>query len=292
VSARILDGSELAARIRAEIAGEVAAFTAATGVRPGLSAVLVGEHPASRIYVQNKRKACRAAGLGDSLIELPAATTQAELLAAVDRLNADPAVHGILVQLPLPPGIDEQAVLDRLDPLKDVDGFHAENVGRLASGRPRFVPCTPLGIREMLVRSGIETRGRHAVVIGRSNIVGKPMALLLLRKGPGGDATVTVAHTATHDLPSVTRHADILIVAAGRAEFVQADWVKPGVVVIDVGIHRRPDGSLHGDVAPDVAEVAGWLSPVPGGVGPMTVTMLLHNTLLAARLQTTMPDAT
>ncbi len=286
MAAERMDGADLANRIREEIAGEVSSFVSQTGVRPGLAAVLVGENPASQVYVRNKRKACQTVGIHDVLIQMPAATTQAELLAEVDRLNADPQIHGILVQLPLPTGLDELEVLDRIHPLKDVDGFHAENLGRLASGRPRLVPCTPLGVREMLIRTGIQTRGRHAVVVGRSNIVGKPMALLLLQKGPGGDATVTVAHTATPDLPSVTRQADILVVAAGRPEIVQADWVKPGAVVIDVGIHRKADGSLCGDVSPAVASVAGWLSPVPGGVGPMTVTMLLHNTLLAARLQT------
>ncbi len=194
-------------------------------------------------------------------------------------------MHGILVQLPLPSQIDEGRVIERIHPLKDVDGFHPENVGLLAMGRPRFIPCTPLGVQEMLIRSSIATKGSRAVVLGRSNIVGKPMALLLLQKGVGGDATVTVCHTATRDTPELTRQADLLVVAMGRPEAVRADWVKPGAVVVDVGIHRREDGSLCGDVCfPEVSEVASWITPVPGGVGKMTVIMLLRNTLQAARL--------
>lgn len=218
---------------------------------------------------------------------LPAATNQGDLLAIIDRLNGDPAVHGILVQLPLPKQIDEAAVVERVAPLKDVDGFHPFNFGLLAAGSPRFVPCTPLGIRELLIHSRVETRGTHAVVLGRSHIVGKPMALLLLQKGQGGDATVTVCHTGTQDPASIARQADLLIVAVGRPEQVTADWVKPGAVVIDVGIHRRADGRLCGDVHfPGVAEVASRITPVPGGVGPLTIAMLLRNTLMAAHMAT------
>jgi methylenetetrahydrofolate dehydrogenase (NADP+) / methenyltetrahydrofolate cyclohydrolase len=216
---------------------------------------------------------------------LPADISEADLLKTVDTLNADPAVHGILVQLPLPKHIRDQAVIERVDPRKDVDGFHPENAGLLAVGRPRFVPCTPLGIRALLIEAGIETRGQRAVVLGRSNVVGKPMALLLLQKGAGGDATVTVCHTGSNDVAAITREADLLIAAVGRPEQVRAEWVKPGAVVVDVGIHRREDGSLCGDVHyPSVAEVASWITPVPGGVGPMTVAMLLKNTLRAAEM--------
>ncbi len=286
MAAQILDGKRLAERVRAELATEVAAFRAATGILPGLTAVLVGESPASEVYVRNKRSACRGAGMRDDLRRLPADVSESELLDLIDALNADPAVHGILVQLPLPPQIDESRVIERIDPRKDVDGFHPENVGLLTIGRPRFVPCTPLGIQTMLVDAGVTTRGAKAVVLGRSNIVGKPVALLLMQKGPGGDATVTVCHTATSDPAAVAREADILIAAVGRPEQVRRDWIKPGATVIDVGIHRRADGSLCGDVAfVEVAPVAGAISPVPGGVGPMTVAMLLKNTLLAARLQ-------
>ena len=267
------------------MAEDVAAFTAQTGVVPGLTVVLVGGDPASQVYVRNKETACKAAGMNGTVLRLPNDTTQNQLLATIDRLNADPAVHGILVQLPLPRQIDEAAVFERVDPLKDVDGFHPFNFGLLAAGSPRFVPCTPLGIRELLIHSGVETRGAHAVVLGRSQIVGKPMAFLLLQKGQGGDATVTVCHTATRDAASVARQADVLIVAMGRPEQVTADWVKPGAVVIDVGIHKRDDGRLCGDVDfASVADVASRITPVPGGVGPLTIAMLLRNTLVAARL--------
>jgi methylenetetrahydrofolate dehydrogenase (NADP+)/methenyltetrahydrofolate cyclohydrolase len=270
--------------IKQEVAAEVARLSAESKVVPGLTVVLVGDDPASQVYVRNKQNSCKAAGMNGHVERFPANTTQAALLAVIDRLNADPAVHGILVQLPLPPQIDERAIVERVDPRKDVDGFHPINVGLLAMGVPRFVPCTPLGIRALLQAARIETRGAHAVVLGRSQIVGKPMALLLLQKSPGGDATVTVCHTATRDVPALARQADLLIAAVGRPEQVRADWIKPGATVIDVGIHKRPDGSLCGDVhAPGVAEVAGALSPVPGGVGPLTVAMLLRNTLQAAR---------
>jgi methylenetetrahydrofolate dehydrogenase (NADP+)/methenyltetrahydrofolate cyclohydrolase len=286
VAARILDGKAIAEALRAETAAEVADWSARTERRPGLAVVLVGEDPASQVYVRNKRTACRAAGIAATLHQLPAETREAVLIDLVDGLNADPGVHGILVQLPLPRQIREDRVIEQIDPRKDVDGFHPENAGRLAIGRPRFVPCTPLGIGELLKRAGIATTGAHAVVIGRSNVVGKPMALLLMRKGEGGDATVTVAHTATRDPATLARQADILVVAAGRPEMVRGSWIKPGATVIDVGIHRRPEGGLCGDVHfAEAAEVAGAITPVPGGVGPLTVAMLLRNTLLAARLQ-------
>ena len=281
--AEILDGKALAQRIRRAVAAEVAELTRRTGVVPGLTVILVGEDPASQVYVGSKQKASAAAGMNGTVLRLPAATPQAELLATIDRLNADPAVHGILVQLPLPRHIDERAVLERVAPLKDVDGFHPVNFGLLAQGTPRFVPCTPLGIRELLRDAQVETRGVHAVVLGRSQLVGKPMALLLLQKGPGGDATVTVCHTATRDPAAVARQADLLVVAMGRPEQVTADWVKPGAVVIDVGIHKRDDGGICGDVDfSSVSQVASRITPVPGGVGPMTVAMLLRNTLQAA----------
>jgi methylenetetrahydrofolate dehydrogenase (NADP+)/methenyltetrahydrofolate cyclohydrolase len=281
--ARILDGKALAATIKHEVAAGVARLRAATGVVPGLTVVLVGDDPASAVYVRNKQNSCKAAGMNGHVERYPADVSQATLIATIDRLNADPAVHGILVQLPLPPQVDERAIVERVDPSKDVDGFHPVNVGRLAMGTPRFVPCTPLGIRALLLAEGVETRGARAVVLGRSQIVGKPMALLLLQKGPGGDATVTICHTATRDAAELTRQADLVIAAIGRPEQVRGDWIKPGATVIDVGIHKRADGSLCGDVhAPSVAEVAGALSPVPGGVGPLTVAMLLHNTLQAA----------
>jgi methylenetetrahydrofolate dehydrogenase (NADP+)/methenyltetrahydrofolate cyclohydrolase len=285
VPAEILDGKALAARIRGELAVEVAEFRATSGITPGLSVVLVGEDPASRVYVRTKENAVKAAGMEGEVVRLPADASQARLLEVVDRLNADPNVHGILVQLPLPKGMDSVAILDRVDPRKDVDGFHTQNVGLLAQGRPRFVPCTPLGIVELLKEAGLETRGAHVVVLGRSQVVGKPVALLLLQKGRGADATVTVCHTGTKDPARFAREADVVIAAMGVPEAVKADWIKPGAVVIDVGIHRKEDGKLRGDVAfAEVAPVAGWITPVPGGVGPMTVAMLLRNTLTAARL--------
>ncbi len=287
MSAKILDGAALAKAIRAEVA---AAVTKAAGsTRPGLAAVLVGEDPASAVYVRSKGKACEEAGMHSETIRLSTETTEAELLAVVDRLNADPNIHGILVQLPLPKQIDSEKVLRRVDPAKDVDGFHPVNVGKLVTGdRSAFRPATPYGVQQMLIRSGIETKGAHAVIVGRSNIVGKPMANLLIQQGPGGDATVTVCHSRTRDLPAVTRSADILIAAIGKPEFVTADMVRPGAVVIDVGINRVDDSSqpkgyrLVGDVAfGPVSELASWITPVPGGVGPMTIAMLLQNTLQA-----------
>ena len=286
--ARLLDGKAVAAAVRAEVAEGAAEFTAAHGRRPTLRVVLVGDHPASRSYVTAKARAAAEAGIDAETLEQPADLTQGDLLALLDTLNADPAVDGILVQLPLPGSIDEAAVIRALDPAKDVDGFHPINVGWLSLGEPSLQPCTPAGIVEMLRRSDIETRGAHAVVLGRSNIVGKPMASLLVQKGV--DATVTVCHSRTRDLADVTRQADILIAAIGRPEFVTADMVRPGATVIDVGINRVEDATrergyrLVGDVEFDaVAEIAGAITPVPGGVGPMTIAMLLANTLQAAR---------
>jgi methylenetetrahydrofolate dehydrogenase (NADP+) / methenyltetrahydrofolate cyclohydrolase len=284
VPAEILDGRALADKIRRRLAEEVAALAAQTGVVPGLAVVLAGDDPASHVYVRNKEKACREAGMNGTAVRLPGTVSQEELLARIDQLNDDPAVHGILVQMPLPKHIDDAAAVARVAPQKDVDGFHPVNFGLLAAGTPRFVPCTPLGIRELLIDAGVETRGAHAVVLGRSRIVGKPMALLLLQKGPGGDATVTVCHTATPDAAAFARQADVLIVAVARPEQVTAEWIKPGAVVVDVGIHKRQGGGLCGDVHfPSVSQVASRITPVPGGVGPLTIAMLLRNTLQAAR---------
>jgi methylenetetrahydrofolate dehydrogenase (NADP+) / methenyltetrahydrofolate cyclohydrolase len=293
VSARVLDGTAIARSIREEVAAEVARVSR-NRRKPGLAAVLVGEDPASAVYVRSKGKACEEAGMHSVTLRLPAETSEAELLAAVDRLNADPAIHGILVQLPLPKHMDSEKVLRRIDPGKDVDGFHPVNVGKLVTGdKNAFRPATPYGVQQMLIRSGIETKGAHAVIVGRSNIVGKPMANLLIQQGPGGDATVTVCHSRTRDLPAVTRQADILIAAIGKAEFVTADMVRPGAVVIDVGINRVEDASrakgyrLVGDVAYEpVAQIASAITPVPGGVGPMTIAMLLRNTLQAMKQAT------
>ncbi len=283
--ARILDGKTLALNVRASVTSEVERFVAETGITPGLTVILVGNSPASRVYVRNKENACKAAGMTSTILRLPADVSRAGLIESIDLLNEDRQVHGILIQLPLPAQIDEREVLERIDPRKDVDGFHPENVGLLTIGHPRFTPCTPLGVRELLLNAGVETRGTNAVVLGRSNIVGKPMALLLLQKGLGGDATVTICHTGTKDAAAICRDADILVAAIGRPEHVRGDWIKPGAAVIDVGIHQRADGSLCGDVFyPEAAEVAGLITPVPGGVGPMTVAMLLRNTMQAARL--------
>jgi len=285
VPAEILDGRALAQQVRTQVAVEVAELASRTGVVPGLAVIVVGDDPASQVYVRNKESACKSAGMKGTVLRLPAVTTRAELLVTIDRLNDDPTVHGILVQLPLPLGIDARAVVQRLSPFKDIDGLHPFNLGLLAEGCPRYVPCTPLGVRELLIHARVETRGANAVVLGRSQLVGKPMSLLLLQKGEGGDATVTVCHTATRDPASIASQADILVVAMGRPEQVTADWVKPGAVVVDVGIHKRADGKLCGDVHfESVAKVASRITPVPGGVGPMTIAMLLRNTLHAARL--------
>jgi methylenetetrahydrofolate dehydrogenase (NADP+)/methenyltetrahydrofolate cyclohydrolase len=281
--ATILDGKLLAQRMRSELAEEVIEFIQNNGVVPCLAAVLVGEDPASEVYVRNKRKACEAVGIDSQLHRLPADAAIEDLLKLISRLNKDEQVHGILVQLPLPRQIDAGRILLAVSPVKDVDAFHPENVGRLVQGRPRFLPCTPQGVQQLLVRSGIEIAGRHVVILGRSEIVGRPLSIMLSQKGPGGDATVTLCHSRTPNLASVTRLADILVVAIGRPEFVTAEMVKPGAVVVDVGINRTADGVV-GDVDFDaVRDVAGAITPVPGGVGPLTITMLLRNTLLAAQ---------
>ncbi|HEX7379361.1 MAG TPA: bifunctional methylenetetrahydrofolate dehydrogenase/methenyltetrahydrofolate cyclohydrolase FolD [Pirellulales bacterium] len=287
MSAIILDGKALAAEIRAELAVAVAEFIENNGAVPALAAVLVGENPASEVYVRNKRQACERAGMESRLHRLPADASTEDLLALIHKLNHDALVHGILVQLPLPAAIDAQRVLDAVAPLKDVDAFHPENVGRLVQGRPRFLPCTPQGIQRLLRRHAVRISGRHAVIVGRSDIVGKPIANMLLQRGAEADATVTVCHSRTDDLPAITRQADILIVAIGQARFVTGDMIKPGAAVVDVGMNRLP-GGLVGDVDFDSAKlVAGMITPVPGGVGPLTVAMLLKNTLHAARLQQT-----
>ena len=290
MSATILDGKRLAADMRADIASQVAKLKAEHGVTPGLGVILIGADPASTSYVTAKEKACAEAGMFSQDVRVPAETTQAEALSLVRRMNADPRIHGILVQLPLPRHIDEGAVINAIAPEKDVDGFTPVNVGRMMIGETCFLPCTPHGIIQMLLKAGVQTSGKHAVVIGRSNIVGKPVAHLLMRKAAGGNATVTVCHTGTRDLAAFTRQADILVVAAGRPDTVTGDMIKPGAVVIDVGVNRIPDATrkngfrLAGDVHFDSAkEVASLLTPVPGGVGPMTITMLLYNTLESAR---------
>ncbi|MEX1229648.1 MAG: bifunctional methylenetetrahydrofolate dehydrogenase/methenyltetrahydrofolate cyclohydrolase FolD [Planctomycetaceae bacterium] len=283
MTAFLLDGKALSAKIRLETAAEVADFTKQTGIMPHLAAVLVGEDPASAVYVRNKQKACEQAGLKSTLHRLSSKTTQQELLDLVARLVDDTSVHGILVQLPLPKQIDERFVLDAVHPHKDVDAFHPENVGLLVQGRPRFLPCTPWGVQQLLAAGNIDTAGAHAVVLGRSEIVGKPMANMLVQRGKGGDATVTICHSKTRDLAEITRTADILIAAIGLPAFVKAEMVKPGAVVIDVGINRVND-KLVGDVDYEpVKEIASAITPVPGGVGPMTIAMLLKNTLTAAK---------
>ena len=273
MTARILDGKSLAAQVRAEVKARVARL-AQRGIRPGLAVVLAGDDPASRVYVRNKTRACEEVGVRSQQIDYPAAVTQEELMACIRNLNVDPAVHGILVQLPLPKHLDSARVLEAVSPAKDVDGFHAENTGALLAGAPRLVPCTPAGVMRLLEHAGVPVAGQRAVVIGRSNIVGKPLALLLLQK----DATVTICHSKTRDLVAVAKQADILVAAIGRAKLVTAAMVKPGACVIDVGVNRLPNGKLAGDVDFDaVKEVAGAITPVPGGVGPMTIAMLLEN---------------
>ena len=282
MTARLIDGKTLAAVFRTELSHRVEELKTVLGVTPHLAAVLVGQNAGSEVYVRNKRTACEKAGLSSSLHRLADTASTQELLALIDQLNADPAVHGILVQLPLPKQIDPLVVLDRVHPLKDVDCFHPENVGLMFQGRPRFLPCTPHGVQQMLIREQIPTAGQHVVILGRSEIVGKPQAILMLQKGTGGDATVTVCHSRTKDLAGVTRTADILIAAIGIPEFVKPEHVKPGVVVIDVGINRVGE-RIVGDVQFDtVREIASAITPVPGGVGPMTIAMLLENTLRAA----------
>ena len=288
--ARLIDGTAVGQAIRAGLQGELRALAAA-GVTPGLAAVLVGDNPASATYVRMKGKACEETGLYHETIRLPASTTEAALMAVLDRLNADPKIHGILVQLPLPQQIAARRVLQRVAPAKDVDGFHPENIGKVAIGDPTgFRPATPYGVQQLLVRSGIDTTGAHAVIVGRSQVVGRPLAALLLQDGPGGNATVTVCHSRTREIKSITRQADILIVAMGKPQFVTGDMIKPGAVVIDVGTTRVDDPTakqgyrLVGDVTfAEAVQIASAITPVPGGVGPMTITMLLVNTVQAAR---------
>ena len=282
MTAHILDGKELAKQLRQELAVEVVEFIQNNGVVPCLAAVLVGDDPASEVYVRNKRRDCEQVGIDSQLHHLSTDCTEDELLQLVSKLNKDREVHGILVQLPLPEQIAAERVLQAVSPSKDVDAFHPENVGRLVQGRPRFLPCTPNGVQQILLRNNIATAGQHVVIVGRSDIVGKPLAVMLSQKGAGGDATVTLCHSRTKDLPGITKQADILIVAIGRANFVTAEMVKPGATVIDVGINRTDDG-LVGDVEySGVSQVAGQITPVPGGVGPLTRAMLLFNTLAAA----------
>lgn len=284
MTAKIIDGKAVAARIREELASDVSLFVAHSGVTPHLAAVLVGDDPASGVYVRNKQRACKKTGIKSTLHRLAAETTEDVLLELVGQLNANNEVHGILVQLPLPPQINAIAVLDAVCPLKDVDAFHPENVGLIVQGRPRFLPCTPHGVQQLLVDCEAEIEGAHVVVLGRSEIVGKPMAMMLIQKEAAANATVTVCHSRTRDLAAITRTADIVIAAIGRPRFVTADILKPGAVVIDVGINRVDD-KLVGDVDFESAsEVASAITPVPGGVGPMTIAMLLQNTLTAARL--------
>ena len=283
MTATILDGKSLAGKIRSELSGEVAEFIQHHQVQPTLAAVLVGSDPASEVYVRYKRRDCDQTGMGSQLHRLAEDATEEELLKLIDRLNRDDGVHGILVQLPVPPQIQTESVLQAISPAKDVDAFHPENVGRMVQGRPRFLPCTPHGVQQLLLRNGVPIGGQNVVIVGRSDIVGKPLANMLIQRAVGGDATVTVCHSRTRDLPAVTRQADILVVAIGRPNFVTADMVKPGAVVIDVGINRTEEG-LVGDVDFEpVAQIAGQITPVPGGVGPLTRTMLLVNTLKAAR---------
>lgn len=282
MTAKILDGKQLAQQIRAELTEEVIEFIQNNSVVPCLAAVLVGDNPASDVYVRNKQRACESVGIDSQLHRLDASVPSEDLLTLVAKLNKDQAVHGILIQLPLPRQIDTSRVLVAISPGKDVDAFHPENVGRLVQGRPRFLPCTPQGVQQLLMRNGIEIAGRHVVILGRSDIVGRPLSIMLSQRGPGGDATVTLCHSLTPDLASITKTADILVAAIGQAKFVTADMVRPGAVVVDVGINRTANG-IVGDVDFEaVREVAGAITPVPGGIGPLTIAMLLKNTLSAA----------
>lgn len=287
MSARVLDGKAIAGEIQSETAEQVAEFVQNTGMTPCLTAVLVGEDPASEVYVRGKRRACERVGIDGRLERLPATAAEGELLDLIAKLNRDNHVHGILVQLPLPSQIRELAVLDAVHPLKDVDCFHSDNVGRLVQGRPRFLPCTPHGVQQILARSSIEVAGRHVVIVGRSEIVGKPLATMLMQRDSAlgaefANGTVSVCHSRTANLAEMTRQADILVAAIGRPRLITAEMVKPGSTVVDVGVNRTDDG-LVGDVDFDaVREIAGAITPVPKGVGPLTITMLLHNTLAAA----------
>jgi methylenetetrahydrofolate dehydrogenase (NADP+) / methenyltetrahydrofolate cyclohydrolase len=280
VAARLIDGKALALQVRERLATESAAVLAKTGMRPGLATILVGDDPASHLYVKSKQKACDAAGIYIDDHKLPTNTTQAELLALIEKENADHKIHGILVQLPLPKHIDSKVVLEAVSPDKDADGFHPYNFGRLVEGHPVFEACTPKGVIKMVESTGVSIEGKRAVVLGRSNIVGKPLALMLLQR----NATVTICHSKTKDLPGVCREAELLLVAIGKAKFVTADMVRDGAVVIDVGTNRLPNGKVVGDVDFEpVSQKAAWISPVPGGVGPMTIAMLLDNTVESAK---------
>ena len=288
MACKIISGPEVSAEIYGELRERIEKLKS-EGTTPGLAVILVGDDPASQVYVRNKGKKCEELGMHSETIVLPKETTEEELLARIDALNKDPSIHGFLVQLPLPKHIDEDKVIEAIDPSKDVDGFHPMNVGRMLIGKPGFLPATPAGVQQMLVRSGVETAGKHVIIVGRSNIVGKPMAALLVQRGFGADATVTIVHSKTKDLASITRQADILIVAIGKPRFVTADMVKDGAVVIDVGTNRiddptHPKGSrLVGDVDFDnVKEKVSAITPVPGGVGPMTICMLMANAVKAA----------
>jgi len=289
VSAVIMDGKAISKKIQIEIAQEVSQFVEQSGVTPCLAAVLVGDDPASEVYVRNKHRVCERVGIASQMHKLPVSTSEDELLALIAELNTAKDVHGILIQLPLPDNIDTLQVLDAVDPQKDVDAFHPENVGLISQGRPRFLPCTPHGVQQILDRCGIEMSGKHAVIVGRSDIVGKPMAMLLTARdstrGPqAANATVTLCHSRTQNLAAICKSADVIIAAIGVAGFITADMVKPGAVVIDVGINRTDQG-LCGDVDFEpVCEIAGHITPVPGGIGPLTVTMLMYNTLAAAKL--------
>ena len=280
MAARLIDGKALALQVREGLVAESAAVLAKTGVKPGLATILVGDDPASHLYVKSKQKACDAAGIYIDDHKLPASTTQAELLALIERENADSRIHGILVQLPLPKHIDSKVVLEAVSPDKDADGFHPYNFGRLVEGHPLFEACTPKGVIKMIESTGVSIEGKRAVVLGRSNIVGKPLALMLLQR----NATVTICHSKTKDLPAVCREAELLLVAIGKAKFVTSDMVREGAIVIDVGTNRLLDGKVVGDVDFEpVSQKAGWISPVPGGVGPMTIAMLLDNTVESAK---------
>ncbi len=279
MSAQLIEGKKISDSIREEIKLEADRLKS-EGVTPGLVVILVGEDPASQVYVRNKAKACEQLGYYSEVVRLPAETSQQQLLSLIDRYNSDDKVNGILVQLPLPKHIEEKAIIDAIAVEKDVDGFHPESVGNLMIGDDTLLPCTPAGVIELLQRTGNDPAGKHAVVIGRSNIIGKPVAMLLLRE----HATVTICHSRTPNLPEIAKQADILVAAVGVPKLVKKEWVKPGAVVIDVGVNRLPDGKLCGDVDfDDVVDTAGWITPVPGGVGPMTITMLMANTLKAAK---------
>ena len=291
MTARILNGNELAAELRTEVAEGVSLLVSTSGVTPGLAAILVGDDPASAVYVRNKARACADAGIFSETFNVAATSTQDDLHVLIDRLNADSHFHGILLQLPLPNHLNEAEAIERIDPTKDVDGLHPISQGRMLQGEPTFLPCTPAGVQQVLLRSGYDPAGQHVVIVGRSNIVGKPLAALLMQRNSGGNATVTVCHTRTRDLPDVTRQADILVAAMGVPGAIGAEMVRPGAVVIDVGINRVDDASrrrgyrLVGDVQFDeVAAKAEAITPVPGGIGPMTVAMLISNTLHAARV--------